>query len=47
MITVKEALNRLDTKQSYTLADRLSAMARAYLLSEMRDTSFLIQRGST
>lgn len=40
MITVKEALNRLDTKQSYTIADRLSAMAR--ICTAIRDEGYIL-----
>lgn len=40
MITVKEALDRLDTKKSYTLADRLQAMAR--ICTAIRDEGYIL-----
>lgn len=40
MITVDEALNRLDIKQSYTLADRLQAMAR--ICTAIRDEGYIL-----
>ena len=40
MITVKEALDRLDTKKSYTIADRLSAMAR--ICTAIRDEGYIL-----